>query len=145
MSNTSSIALKNPTELQPIDFSSHSLEVVEELTNELKRILVSHEQTLREHEIRQKVEILERWMESYRRGLSAARKISEKGTSILNELTNNLKLAIDERHRLEGEGGSAPSGEESEKIDDLIKTMHHIENMLPDIEQVFHTTEPEPA
>ncbi len=121
----------------------HDMKEVEELANELKRLLVSHEDTLMEEGIRSEVEVLERWMESYRRGLSAARKISETGASLLGDLRNHLKLAIEERHRLEGEGGNPPTTAETRKIEDLTKTMSHIEAMLPNIEHVFHAMEPE--
>lgn len=117
------------------------LESAEELTNELKRLLVKHEHTLDEEGIRREVEILERWMESYRRGLAAANKISETGTSWLTTLRDRLKLAADEIQRLEGEGGPAPSKEQMAKTEDLLKAVRRIEKVMPNLEHLFPQNE----
>lgn len=118
-------------------FSQNQLEEVEELTNELKRLLVKHERTLDEEGIRKEVECLERWMESYRRGLAAAHKISETGTGWLGTLRDKLKLAADEMQRIEGEGGAPASREQAEKTEDLVKAVRRIEKVIPSIEQMF--------
>lgn len=128
------------TPLSPIQ----ELEEAENLVNELKSLLVKREDTLDDEGIRHQVEILERWMESYRRGLSAAQKISENGALLLGDLRNHLKLSIDERHRLEGEGGNPPTREESDKLEKLTKTLRHIEQVLPNIEHVFSAPVKEP-
>ncbi|MBY0407939.1 MAG: hypothetical protein K2Q01_09625, partial [Rickettsiales bacterium] len=78
----------------------------EHLTNDLKRLLVKYEHALEQEGIRHEVETLERWMESYRRGLSAAHKISQKGMGWLTDLRERLKLAAEELQRLENEGGN---------------------------------------
>ena len=114
---------------------------VEELTNELKRLLVHHESMLDEEGIRHEVEVLERWMESCRRGLAAAHKISQTGTAWLSDLRNHLKLAVEERHRLETEGGNPANQEQAEKTDELLRTLQHIEEVLPNVEQLFQNPE----
>lgn len=122
----------------------HQLKDVEDLTAELKRLLVRHERTLEEEGIRHEVEVLERWMESYRRGLAAASKISENGMEWLSHLRNHLKLAVDELQRLEGEGGAPPSKQQLERMDELIKAVSRIDNVLPEFEHMFHApAEPE--
>lgn len=118
-------------------FSQNQLQEVEELANELKRILVKHEKTLDEEGIRQEVECLERWMESYRRGLAAAHKISETGTGWLTHLRDKLKMAADEMQRIEGEGGPPASREQAEKNEDLVKAVRRIEKVMPSIEHMF--------
>jgi len=115
------------------------LHEVENLTNDLKRLLVQHEFTLDEEKLRHEVETLERWMESYRRGLSAAHKISETGTVWLTELRDRLKMAAGERLRLEDEGGNPPSQEQNKRTDALLEVIGHIDRTLPDIERIFHS------
>ncbi len=141
---TASAESQTSSASQSDHLNNHDIHEIEQLTNELKRLLVSHEDTLNDEGIRREVEMLERWMESYRRGLSAAHKISETGTTILNDLRNHLKLAINERHRLEDEGGNPSTKDDSRKLNDLADTMHHIESMLPDLQHAFHAIEPEP-
>ena len=111
---------------------------VEALTNELKRLLVRHEKTLNEEGIRREVEVLERWLESCRRGLAAADKISGTGMEWLTHIRNHLKLAAEELHRLESEGGNPPSKEQAEKTEELIRAVGRIDKLMPDFEQIFH-------
>jgi len=113
----------------------------EELTNVLKRLLVKYESALEQEGIREQVEILERWMESYRRGLSAACKISENGPALLTEMKKRLKLAADELQRLEGEGGNPASKEQTTQIEELLKASRRIEQVLPNIEHIFSPEE----
>lgn len=141
--STSDTQTTTSAEARPAQPHHDELQEIEQLTNDLKRLLVKHEDTLMEEGIRREVETLERWIESYRRGLSAARKISETGITILSDVRDHLKLAIHERHRLEDEGGSPSSKDDNRKIDDLAETMHHIESMLPDIGHIFPVAEPE--
>lgn len=114
----------------------------EELTNELKRLLVRYESTLEHQGTREQVETLERWMESYRHGLSAARKISENGPQWLTELRENLKLAADELQRLEGEGGNPATKEQAAQAEELLKASLRIEKVIPNLEHIF-CAEPE--
>ena len=113
----------------------------EALTNELKRLLVRYESTLEQEGIREQVETLERWMESYRRGLSAARKISENGTGLFIEMRERLKLAADELQRLEGEGGNPASKEQATQVEEFLKVSRRIEQVLPNIEHIFSQAE----
>lgn len=113
----------------------------EELTNELKRLLVKYEHALEQEGIREQVETLERWMESYRRGLSAARKLSENGAELLTEMQKRLKLAADELQRLEGEGGNPASKEQAQQAEEFLRASVKIDKVLPNLEQVFSTEE----
>ena len=124
----------------PLD-QAQKLHEVEELTNDLKRLLVNHESTLDEEGVRAEVETLERWMESYRRGLTAANKLSESGVQKLADLRNKLRLAAEERQRLEAEGGSALSKEQLQKTDQLLEAASHIDKAIPDIKQMFSSEE----
>ncbi len=119
------------------DAGSQKLHEVENLTNELKRLLVQHEVTLDEEGLRREVEILECWMESYRRGLAAANKISESGVGWLLQLSDRLKMAVEERQRLEGEGGNPASQEQIKKTEELLEAARRIDKAIPDVEQIF--------
>jgi hypothetical protein len=114
----------------------------EDLTNELKRLLVKYEPALQEEGIRKQVETLERWMEAYRHGLSAARKISENGTSWLTELRNRLKLAADELQRIESEGGNPATGEQASQAEEFLKASRRIDKVIPNIEHMFGLEKP---
>lgn len=115
-----------------------SLEEVEHLANEMKRLLVRHEFALEHEGIRHQMETLERWMESYRRGLAAANKLSANGATWLGELRDQLKFAADEILRLEGEGGNPATGEQAVQAEELIKAVRRIDKVLPNIEHMFN-------
>lgn len=117
----------------------------EELTNELKRLLVRYESALEQEGIRQQVETLERWMESYRRGLNAARKLSENGMPLLTEMRERLKLAADELQRLEGEGGNPATKEQAAQAEEFLKASRRIDQVLPNIEHIFSNADTEHA
>lgn len=115
----------------------------EQLTNELKRLLVKYEHALEQEGIREQVETLERWMESYRRGLSAARKISEKGTDWLTSLRERLKLAAEELNRLEGEGGNPPDKNQAVQAEEYLRASLKIDKVIPNMENIFNSEEKE--
>jgi len=131
--------LNNDTVVQQTERQTNTEELkeVEELTNELKRLLVRHENTLQEEGIREKVEMLERWMESYRRGLKAANNISETGMDWLASVRDHLKLAAVEIQRLEDEGGNPANKQQAEKTEDLIKAADRLDKVIPDIKHIF--------
>ncbi len=128
---------KNTATAEPPHAKLHE---VEELTNDLKRLLVNHEPTLKEEGLRDEVETLERLMESYRSGLTADHKISENGVHSLSDLRDRLRLAAEERMRLEGEGGLALNKEQFKETNDLLETARHIDQAIPDLEQMFSTS-----
>lgn len=111
---------------------------VETLGKDLKRLLVRYEPAIEQEGIREDVETLERWMESYRRGLSAARKIADNGTACLTELRERLKKTADDLQRLENEGGNlAPSTRQAEETENLIKATKRIDAIIPTVDHLF--------
>lgn len=113
---------------------------VEQLGKELKRLLVRYEPAIEQEGIREDVETLERWMESYRRGLSAACKIADNGTACLAELRERLKKTADDLQRLEGEGGNtAPTKSQAEEAEDLIKATKRIDQIIPTVDHLFES------
>lgn len=112
------------------------LQQVEELTNELKRLLVTCETTLDAEGIKQQIEALERWAESYRRGIKAAGKISLLGPAWLTDLRGRLKNAADEMTRLTNEGGVPMTKEQVATSEQLLRATKKIDDVLPNIENL---------
>ncbi len=117
----------------------------ETLTNDLKRLLVKYENALEQEGIRHEVETLERWMESYRRGLSAARKISEKGPQWLTQLRERLKMAAEELQRLENEGGNPLDKSQAVQAEEYLRASLRIDKVIPNMESIFNLESIEPA
>ncbi len=114
---------------------------VETLGRELKRLLVRHESAIEEEGVREDLEMLERWMESYRRGLAAACKIADNGTACLSELRERLAQAADDLQRLENEGGNtAPNPAEARKTEELLKASNRIDQIIPNVGHLFNDT-----
>jgi hypothetical protein len=116
---------------------------VESIAFSLKKILVNNQSALgREdnEECRRHLEVLERWMESYRKGLAAANKISSLGPTWLVESKERLKLALVELQRLEGEGGNLSSSDHPEQeTESLARAVRHLEKIIPAVEEMFDT------
>ncbi len=110
---------------------------VEVIAHEMRHLLVRSEAALENEGIRQDMETLERWIESYRRGLSAAKKLATSGAEILGNIKNRLKLAVEEQYRLEGESPNAATKNQAAAIEDLVKASRRLERMIPTIEQMF--------
>lgn len=109
----------------------------EALAHELKRILVRSEQALAKGDARDTVEKLERWIESYRRGLAAAQKIADNGAEMLQKTRDQLHLALEELQRLEDEGGNTPTTDHANDCEDLAKAIKRIDQLMPVVEQSF--------
>jgi hypothetical protein len=142
MRNSSTAAGKAAPVKSGLTSYPRELEEAETLTKELGRLLEQHAHALDEKNVRREVEILERWISAYRRGVVNARRISPTEISLLGDLRDHLKLAIEERQRLADEGGRAPTEEESERLDGLMKTTRRIERML-NLAQALHTAAPQ--
>ena len=118
-----------------------TLEDAELLGHDLKKLLVRSQNELVRGNAREKVEQLERWVESYRRGLAAAHKISSSGISMLAEAREQLHLALQEQLRLEDEGGNPLTKEQSKQIDDLNAAVRRMDQLIPVVESSFPIAE----
>jgi hypothetical protein len=120
------------------------LEEAEALTNELKRLLVHSETALNQEGVREHAEKLEHWMESYRRGLTAAHKLSEKGPEFLHEIRDRLSQAQEELHRLEGEGGMPATKDQTTQMEEFSRAIRRIDKLANSLERASFThAEPE--
>jgi len=119
----------------------------EELGNNLKNLLVRSEKELISGDAREHVERLERWVESYRRGLSAAQKISDNGTDMLKKTRDQLALTLEEQLRLEDDGGNVANKDQAAQIEQLSSAVRRIDRLIPVVEQSFQAPvkEPEPV
>lgn len=117
----------------------HRLSDIEELVHAMKSLQVKSEAVLEQECILTEMETLERWVESYRRGLSAARKLSTSGTEILQNIHDKLKLAVEELQRLEDEGGNPANKKQAAQTEELVAALRRFERVVPTIEQTFHT------
>jgi hypothetical protein len=127
---------------QPI--ASLDLAEAEELCASLKRITVRSEQALAQGDAREGIEQVERWVESYRRGLAAARKISCSGIDMLRKTRDQLALSLEERLRLEDEGGNTSNKDQAAENEELARALRRIDRILPTLEQSFQPENPQP-
>jgi uncharacterized protein (DUF3084 family) len=120
---------------------SGQLTEVETLIHTLKRTLVHNEEALEHEGIRSDMERLERWLESYRHGLSAATKLATAGNEMMRNIRDRLKLAVEEMHRLEGEGGNPASKSQALEVEQLVAAERQLDALIPSIEQMFRPCE----
>ncbi len=100
------------------------------LAAELKQLLVRYGSALNEAGIRSDMDKLENWLEEERKGPAPANVISEGGITWLTALRDKLKLSAEEAQRLEGEGGNPGTREQSEKNEELLKTVRKIDHII---------------
>jgi len=113
----------------------HEQENIENLIDELKQLLLSHEFMLGEESRRRQVNILEQWAQAYQHDHSWENKDS---LVQMQNLRDRLKLTADEMYRLEGEGGSPLNKEQGEKVEKLLKTVQQIEKIILRIDHMCH-------
>lgn len=115
-----------------------SLEELEALINKMKKLLSKYESTLKEEEIHNKIKMLEIWMKIYKHGLSAANKISDRGTAWLEELSTNLKISAEELERFSNEGGSNPiTTKQAVMVEKFNKSAANIAQTIFKLEKLF--------
>lgn len=117
------------------------LGAAEMLTDELKGFLVRYGTALEHEGIHRQVALIKQWVESYRYGLLAADKLSVTGLDLLTNLRERLKLASDELHRLESEGGNLTHSSDITEADELRKAMLKLDKLIPSLEHMVHKDE----
>jgi hypothetical protein len=111
---------------------------VETLVQELRKLLVRYESALGEEGVRGQLETLERWSESFRRGLKAAAKMSALAPQWLRDAQEKLKLAADELNRMDAESPCAPNAApQDKKAEDYIKATRRIDALIPAMDHVL--------
>ena len=117
-----------------------ALEDVMQLGNELKHLLVRSQRELIKGDAREQVEQLERWIESYRRGLAAAMKISNSGIDMLTKAREQLALALEEQQRLDDEGfcSTNPESDECKQTEGLAAAIRRMDKLIPVFQESFN-------
>ena len=137
--NTDDVLIAEP-EIHSADVNA-KLEEVGQLVQDFRRLQVNYEDALEGEGLAEEVEALERWAESYRRGLKAAVKISENGQEMLEDVRKRLKLAADELTRISSESPNpAPKGE-AKKAEAFLEATRTIDAILPTIGSAVMTNE----
>lgn len=115
---------------------------VETIMGEVRRLLVHSENTLDKEGVKFQAETLERWLESYRRGLSAAEKLSKNSETFLHEIRERLKLALEEIQRLDDEGGATPATrEQKQRVEDLTRAIGRVDHLISSLGDASFTSE----
>lgn len=117
------------------------LQEAEALVSDFRKLLVQHESSLISEGVCEHLETLEYWLESYRRGLKAATKISTQGAEWLREAQQRLRLASEELQRLDAESPAAPPRDIAKKSDDYARAAKRVEALIPAVEQTVTKTE----
>lgn len=115
-------------------FSDPDMEEAEKLAQTVKKFNIKYEDALTSHGVNDQALAIERWLESYRRGQAAARKLSENGIEMLEEMSKRLHEAVAELHRYEGEGGNAATKNQQAEIDQLTHAMRRVEQLSHEIQ-----------
>lgn len=127
----------------PIEMAKNVPEQLPEITEaealgqDLKRILVRSERALLQGDVKNNVEQLERWIESYRRGLSAAQKIADSGLDMLHHTRDQLKLSLEELQRMDDEGGNLPNKKSADESEELASAIRRIDRLIPVVQHSF--------
>ena len=102
------------------------------LVAEIKRLLVRHDTPLQDADVSREMQSLEEWLEQERKGPAPAGSISLGALAWLESLRNRVKMAAEEAQRFESEGGTIPTGEQAQRIENLVKTMQRIDVIIGD-------------
>lgn len=114
-----------------------NLDETEALCNSLKHVTVRSGDALDRGDAMEGIAQLERWVESYRRGLSAAQKISSAGVEMLQATRDKLAYTLEERLRLDDEGGNAPSPEQIAETNELAQAVKRVDRLLTTFQEYF--------
>jgi len=100
------------------------------ITHALELLLMRHQAVLKVEGMDRQVQNLKRWLEDNRKDFIASRNFPDIGNAWLSNLCTSLKLAVEERQRLEGEGGPPATKEQVEQNEEMLNTIRRIEKIL---------------
>lgn len=116
MENTSLADVQTDEAIENI---ATKLDEAEQLTEEARQLLVHCDGALKGEGVQGEALALERWLESYRRGISAAQKLTKTGPEILDDISMRLHQALEELQRYEAEGGNPATKSQQAQIEQL--------------------------
>ena len=107
------------------------IESIEKVAYDLKRLLGNSENVRLKSEVKDQIEELNTWTQTYLEGMKAAQKISENAGTTLAEAQKELAMALDDYLRLEGEGGNPPTPQQEKHTENLSKALRRINGLIP--------------
>ncbi len=117
---------------------------VGQVARDLKRLLDNAESARLKSDVREHIEDLSTWTDTYLGGLEAAQKIAETAGPALAEAQKELELALEQYLRLEDEGGNTATPAQQRHTDDLSRALRRLHGLIPAVEQHFAAEPGEP-
>lgn len=127
----------------PISFEQEMKEV-SVLAEKLNGLLKQYKSLLTTEGAANKLKLLQQWSETYHTGLSAAQALSANANEWINDISERTRLAAEEVHRLENEGGPPPTEEQANKAEALLKASHKFNQMASKIDEKFGSDDKTP-
>jgi hypothetical protein len=115
---------------QNIDSAHWQLYELEALADEMKQLLGRNSPIPGDADMREELEVLERWRDHFHRNMVSADAFFETGKILLANFHDHLKLAIVEKKRLEYESGRPASPEQAKENEGLLKALRITERIL---------------
>ncbi len=115
------------------------MDEAENLMEEARHLLVNSMGALNGEGIRDEALALERWLESYRRGISAAQKLSKSGPELLEDMSVRMRHALEELHRFEEEGGNSATKSQQAQIEEINKALCAIQKLSDSLRDASFT------
>ncbi len=103
------------------------------ITHALERMVARHHLILKAEGAERQVQNLKFWLDNNRKDFAVSGTFPEPGNVWLSGLCKRLKLAVEERQRLEDEGGTPATKEQNEQNEELL-------NIIRCIEKIAHPT-----
>ena len=121
------------------------LQEVAQVAHDLKRLLAGAESARLKSEVRDQIDTLGQWTETYLAGLEAAQKITDNAGGTLAEARKELELAYQQYVRFEDEGGNPATPAQQRQTDELSKALRRIQTLIPAFSQaVADPSQPAP-
>lgn len=113
----------------------------EALCQSLRAALIRTKDVLVDEQTNEKLELVLRWVDAYRRGMLEHNQVGSSGLEVLHEARNQLELSLEERLRLEDEGGNPATPEQARQNEEIAKAVRRFDQLIPVIERSLAPTE----
>jgi hypothetical protein len=100
------------------------------ITPALERLLAKHQSTLKAEGMERQIQSLTHWLEENHANCADTGVFPEDCHSCLADLCHRLKQVVEEKQRLEGEGGAPATKEQNEQNEELLSAVRRIEKIL---------------
>jgi len=100
------------------------------ITPTVERLLVKHRSTLKAEGMERQIQSLSHWLKENHATCADTGVLPETCHSCLTDLCQRLKQVVEEKQRLEGEGGTLATKEQNEENEELLNAVRRIEKVL---------------